>query len=188
MKNIIIFASGKGSNAANIIQYFKKNGKAQVALIVCNNPEAGVLNIADTYNIPSLVIDKEQLKETQFTEQIKAYDPALIVLAGFLLKIEATFVRTFAGKIVNIHPSLLPKYGGKGMYGQKVHQAVCAAREKSSGITIHYVNEHYDEGAPILQAFCTLAPEEKPEDLAAKISLLEKRYFPVTLEHLLDTQ
>lgn len=186
MHSLILFASGRGSNVQAIIDFFSTNNKAKAALIVCNNPEAGVLAIAEKHNIPTLIIDRKTFKEPEFIAQLQSYSPTLIVLAGFLWKVPDAVVQAFPEQIINIHPALLPKYGGKGMYGHNVHAAVVAAQEKESGITIHYVNEHYDEGATILQAHCTLAKEESPETLASKIHQLEHFYFPRAIEFLLD--
>lgn len=186
MHQLILFASGRGSNVQAVIDYFEGKEKARVALIVCNNPEAGVLEIAKKNNIPVQLIDRKFFKEAEFVTLIKEYNPSLLVLAGFLWKVPETVVQGFAGKIINIHPALLPKYGGKGMYGSNVHQAVVAAAEKESGITIHFVNEHYDEGATILQAHCSLLPEDNHESLAEKIHKLEHYFFPRTIEFLLD--
>ncbi len=186
MHQLILFASGSGSNVQAIIDYFATHGKAQAALIVCNNPEAGVLAIAARHGIPVLPIDRKSFKEPAFVTTLKSYNPSLIVLAGFLWKVPDAVVGAFPGRIINIHPALLPKYGGKGMYGHHVHQAVVTAGEKESGITIHYINEHYDEGAAILQARCSLLPEDTPDTLAAKIQKLEHYFFPRTIEFLLN--
>lgn len=186
MHQLILFASGRGSNVQAIIDFFGSNNKVKPALIVCNNPEAGVLEIAARHKVPTLIIDRKSFKEPDFVAQLQKYSPSLIVLAGFLWKVPEVVVQAFPNKIINIHPALLPKYGGKGMYGHNVHAAVVAAQEKESGITIHYVNEHYDEGATILQAHCTLAKEDTPETLASKIHQLEHFYFPRAIEFLLD--
>jgi len=185
MHSLVIFASGAGSNAAAIIDYFKKNGKARVSLIVSNKAEAGVLDIARREEIPFLIINKKTFAETLLIEQINDCKPSLIVLAGFLWKIPETLVHAFPGKIINIHPALLPNYGGKGMYGHHVHDAVIAAKDQESGITIHYVNEHYDEGNTILQARCKIAENDTPADLAKNIHKLEHFYFPRAIEFLL---
>ncbi len=186
MHSIVIFASGAGTNAAAIINHFKHHANAKVALIVCNNPEAGVLEIARREEIPYLLIDKRTLHETLLLEQLSSFSPSLIVLAGFLWKIPESLVRAFPGKIINIHPALLPSFGGKGMYGERVHEAVIASGGKESGITIHYVNEHYDEGDIILQARCHIAPGDTPETLAVKIHRLEHYYLPRTTAFLLE--
>ncbi|WP_344822937.1 phosphoribosylglycinamide formyltransferase [Rurimicrobium arvi] len=184
---IVIFASGRGSNAAAIIRYFKTNGKAHVALIVCNKATAGVLDIAAQNNIPYLLIDRESFETPAFLAALSSYQPAWIVLAGFLWKVPASVLAAFPGKVINIHPALLPKYGGKGMYGTYVHQAVINAAEKHSGITIHLANEHYDEGDVLLQASCFLSPGETSASLAAKIAGLEHYYLPRTLEYLIQS-
>ena len=185
MHPLILFASGNGSNVQAVIDYFSKDQQAFVALIVCNNPNAGVLDIAGKHQIPVQLIDRVSFKEDSFIETLQQYNPALIVLAGFLWKIPESVVAAFPGNIINIHPALLPKYGGKGMYGSNVHKAVVAAGEKESGITIHFVNEHYDEGATIIQAHCKLLPEDAAETLAEKIQELEHYFFPRTIEFLL---
>lgn len=186
MHSLIIFASGKGSNAAAIIDYFKKNGQARVALIVTNKQDAGVLEIANREHIPFLIIDRKTFGETLLLEQLQEHKPSLIVLAGFLWKIPETLVRAFPDKIINIHPALLPAYGGKGMYGHHVHQAVLAAGAQQSGITIHRVNEAYDEGATIVQACCPVEKDDTADQLAARIHQLEHYFFPRTIEFLLS--
>jgi phosphoribosylglycinamide formyltransferase-1 len=183
--NLVIFASGAGSNAAAIIEWFKANGKATVSLIVCNKPGAGVLQIAEREGIPTLMVGKGAFDEPANLELIRAHNPALIILAGYLWKIPEILTRTFPDKIINIHPALLPAYGGKGMYGSNVHNAVIAAGDKESGITIHYVNEEYDKGNVILQAHCPILPGDTPETLAASIHKLEHYFFPRTIEYLL---
>lgn len=183
--NIIIFASGAGSNAQQIINYFKKDKKTKIALIVCNNPRAGVLQIAANEGIPVLLIQKEEFFKNGYLKEIKKYHPDLIILAGFLWKIPEILITHFPNQIINIHPALLPAYGGKGMYGTAVHKAVIDANEKESGITIHYVDDKYDHGEIIFQARCFLDPEETPESLAHKIHKLEHQYFAVTIENIL---
>lgn len=187
-KSIILFASGRGKNAAAIIQYFNKAGGAKVNLIVCNNAGAGVLNIAREYNIPFLIIDRTTLDGKLLAEQLNEYHPDLIVLAGFLWKIPLSLLNLFPDKIINIHPALLPGYGGKGMYGMHVHEAVIRAKDTETGITIHYVNEHYDEGAHILQAYCKIGPTDDALSVAQKIARLEHTFFPKTIEYLLYEQ
>ncbi len=186
MDNLIIFASGAGTNAAAIINWFKANGKARVSLIVCNKPQAGVLKIAERENIPTLLIDKQSIQSDEFVTTLKSYNPTLIVLAGFLWKIPTTMTTAFPDKIINIHPALLPKYGGKGMYGHHVHETLIAAGEQESGITIHYVNEAYDEGNTIVQAHCPVVAGDTPDSLAARIHQLEHYYFPRVIEFLLQ--
>lgn len=186
MHSLVIFASGRGSNAAAIIDYFRTTGNARVSLIVSNNADAEVLNLAREQHIPFLVIDRHTVQEQLLAEQLKEYRPDLIILAGFLWKVPDSLLQQFPGKFVNIHPALLPRYGGKGMYGLRVHEAVVAAGEKESGITIHYVNEHYDEGTQILQARCSLRQGETAASLALRIGELEHFFFPRTIEYLLQ--
>lgn len=187
MHSLVIFASGRGSNAAAIIDYFRQTGLAKVALIVSNKADAGVLDIAREAHIPFLIIDRKTFGEALLIDQIMACKPSLIVLAGFLWKLPDALVQAFPDKIINIHPALLPKYGGKGMYGHHVHAAVLAAAEKVSGISIHYVNEHYDEGQVIVQASCPVQAGDTPDDLAARIHRLEHFFFPRTIEFLLQS-
>ncbi len=186
MDELIIFASGAGSNAAAIIAWFNANKKAKVSLIVCNKPEAGVLKIAAKEGIPTLLIDKQTIKSEDLVARMQACNPALIVLAGFLWKIPETITSAFPGKIINIHPALLPSYGGKGMYGHHVHEAVIAAGAKESGITIHYVNEAYDKGNIIVQAHCPVHTNDTADTLAGRIHQLEHFYFPRVIEYLLS--
>ncbi len=188
MHSLIIFASGTGTNANAIIEYFKKNGKAKVSLIVSNKADAGVLDIARREEIPFLIVDRKTFHETLLLEQLSSYKPSLIVLAGFLWKIPDALIHAFPGKIINIHPALLPSYGGKGMYGHNVHNAVIDAKEKESGITIHYVNEHYDEGDVIVQARCKVESTDGANELAKRIHKLEHFYFPRAIEFLLNDQ
>src|SRR4030095_12929588 len=184
MKQIAIFSSGAGSNAKKIIDHLgslkeKNISTAIVSLIVCNKPEAGVLKIAEENNIPALLIEKEKFfRGNAYIDELKAADIGFIVLAGFLWKIPVDLIKAFHGKMINIHPALLPKYGGKGMYGKFVHEAVIVNKEKESGITIHYVDEVYDHGQIILQATCPVAENETPETLAKKVQVLEHRHFP----------
>jgi len=185
MHNIILFASGKGSNIQAILDYFKNTKTFNPVLIVSNKADAGALDIAKENQIAYDVIDREKFKSVEFLKKINDLQPRLIVLAGFLWKIPETFVSAFPNKIINIHPALLPKYGGKGMYGMNVHEAVIAAKEKESGITIHYVNENYDEGNHICQAHCSISPEDTATTLAQKIHQLEHYFFPRTIEFLL---
>ena len=185
MHNLIIFASGKGSNAQAIIDHFKIMGTARVALIVTNKQDAGVLDIAKAEHIPFLIVDKKTFGETLLIDQLQEHNPSLIILAGFLWKVPAAIVKAFSGRIINIHPALLPKYGGKGMYGNNVHEAVITAGDTQSGITIHQVNDAYDEGAIILQAACPVMPGDTAATLAGNIHRLEHFYFPRTVEFLL---
>ena len=184
MKRIAIFSSGTGSNAKKIIDHLeslkdKAVSTAIVSLIVCNKPEAGVLKIAEENNIPTLLIEKEKFfRGNAYIDALKPAGVDFIVLAGFLWKIPVALIRAFHEEMINIHPALLPKYGGKGMYGNFVHEAVIANKEKESGITIHYVDEVYDHGQIILQATCLVAEDETPESLAKKVQVLEHRHFP----------
>jgi phosphoribosylglycinamide formyltransferase-1 len=186
MHSLIIFASGRGSNTAAIIDHFKKSSEAHIALIVTNKADAEVLEIARNEHIPFLIIDRQSFKETLLLDQLQEYKPSLIILAGFLWKIPDTLVQAFPRRIINIHPALLPGYGGKGMYGHNVHDAVLAAKEKESGITIHYVNEVYDNGGIIMQARCRVQETDSADELAARIHKLEHFYFPRVIEFLLE--
>jgi len=190
MKQIAIFSSGTGSNAKKIIDHLASlNEKGisvpVVSLIVCNKPGAGVLKIAADNNIPALLIEKEKFfRGNAYIDELRDKDIDFIVLAGFLWKVPAQLIKAFHGKMINIHPALLPKYGGKGMYGNFVHEAVIANKEKESGITIHYVDEVYDHGQIILQATCLVEEDEIPESLAKKVQVLEHRHFPPAVAFL----
>lgn len=187
MKKIALFASGAGSNAQKIIDHFRHADRVDVALIVCNKPEAGVLKIAAKEAIPSLLLEKEKFfRGNAYTDELKKAGIDVIVLAGFLWKVPATLIKAFPGKIINIHPALLPKYGGKGMYGRQVHQAVIDNREKISGITIHYVDELYDHGDIIFQATCPVLDEDTADTLAGRIHQLEHEHYPRVIESLLN--
>jgi formyltetrahydrofolate-dependent phosphoribosylglycinamide formyltransferase len=184
--NIAIFASGTGSNALQIISRFSQSDTTKVALIVCNKPGAGVLQIAATNNIPSLKIEKERFFNADaYLPELQKHNIDFIVLAGFLWKIPGLLIKAYPKKIINIHPALLPKYGGKGMYGHFVHEAVIANKEKQSGITIHYVDELYDHGAVIFQATCAVDENETPESLAQKIHMLEHKHYALVIADLL---
>ena len=184
--NIAIFASGAGSNANKIIDHFKSNTYINIALVVCNKPGAGVLNIAASNNIPTLLIEKEKFfRGNAYVDELKEAGIDFIVLAGFLWKIPSALIKAYHNKIINIHPALLPNYGGKGMYGSFVHNAVIAAKEKESGITIHFVDELYDHGSVIFQATCPILPGDTAETLAERIHALEHRHYPEVIEKLL---
>jgi len=188
--HVAIFASGAGSNARKIIEYFEGGSagsktRIKVSLIVCNVPGAGVLEIAKEKGIPTLLINKEEFARTGYVESLRNADIHFIVLAGFLWKVPAVLVNAYPRSIINIHPALLPKYGGRGMYGARVHEAVIDAGEKESGITIHWVNEQYDEGAIIFQATCLVESGDTPAMLANKIHALEHAHFAPTIEKLL---
>ena len=179
MKKIAKFASGSGSNAENIIQYFAQKPQFCVKSVFCNVPDAYVLERAKKYRIPSFVFNREEFRNPdKVFRQLQEQEIDFIVLAGFLWLMPSFITAAWPNKIVNIHPALLPAYGGKGMYGHHVHEAVIAAGEKESGITIHYVNDHYDQGAIIFQAKCPVLPTDTPDDLAARVHELEYRYFP----------
>ena len=179
MKKIAIFASGSGSNAENIIQYFAQKPQFCVKSVFCNVPDAYVLERAKKYRIPSFVFNREEFRNPdKVFRQLQEQEIDFIVLAGFLWLMPSFITAAWPNKIVNIHPALLPAYGGKGMYGHHVHEAVISAGEKESGITIHYVNDHYDQGAIIFQAKCPVLPTDTPDDLAARVHELEYRYFP----------
>jgi phosphoribosylglycinamide formyltransferase-1 len=186
--HIAIFASGAGSNARKIIEFFENKGlriSIKVSLIVCNVPGAGVLDIAEEKGIPSLMINKTDFTANGYVESLKNAGIDFIVLAGFLWKVPEVLVKAYPKAIINIHPALLPKYGGKGMYGARVHEAVIEAGEKESGITIHWVNENYDEGAIIFQAKCSIDASDTATSLANKIHALEHAHFATTIEKLL---
>jgi formyltetrahydrofolate-dependent phosphoribosylglycinamide formyltransferase len=183
--NIAIFASGAGSNAQAIIHHFRNSAEVKIALIVSNKPEAGVLKIAEKENIPSLIIEKEKFfRGNAYVDELKEKGIDFVVLAGFLWKVPSALIKAYPNKIVNIHPALLPQYGGKGMYGHFVHEAVINNKEKESGITIHYVDELYDHGSIILQAKCDVNAADTPGSLAGKIHLLEHKHYAGVIERL----
>ena len=185
-QHIAIFASGAGSNAQKIIDHFNHgNRNASVVLIVSNNPAAGVLKIAQKENIPSLVINRKRFYEDSYQDELKKYNLDLVVLAGFMWKIPPALIHSYPNKIVNIHPALLPKYGGKNMYGNFVHEAVLKAGEKESGITIHYVDEIYDHGKIIFQAKCRVSQEDTVSTLAEKIHALEHENYSPVIENII---
>ena len=185
--SILIFASGNGSNAENLIKYFKKKNIEINWIVATNNSEAGVIERCIKLNVPYFVISKDELNKKSLLEKIKMIDPSLIILAGFLLKIPEKIIDDFPQKIVNIHPSLLPKYGGKGMYGMNVHKRVIENKELESGISVHYVNNHYDEGEIIFQKKIEIVYPTNALNLSKEIHKLEMEYFPVTIEKLLNS-
>ena len=186
MKKLAIFASGTGTNAAKIIEHFKGSNLAKVALVVCNKPGAGVLTIAENNQIPTLIINKERFNSPySYLAELADVEIDFIVLAGFLWKMPVSIINAYPKAIINIHPALLPKYGGKGMYGSKVHEAVIADGETETGITIHYVNEQYDEGAIIFQATCTIEAADNAAIVATKVHALEHAHFAKVVEGLL---
>jgi len=185
MKKIALLASGSGSNAENIVRYFDGKAGWEFPVILSNKADAYVHERAKNLKIPSFTISKAGFESGEALQLLQQYAVDFIVLAGFLLKIPANLLQAYPDKIINIHPALLPKYGGKGMYGMYVHEAVVAHRETETGITVHYVNENYDEGHIIFQARCEVLPSDTPEDVAAKVHALEYRYFPGVIEELL---
>jgi phosphoribosylglycinamide formyltransferase-1 len=187
MKRIVIFASGSGTNAENLIKFFHNRENASVIQVLSNNPLAKVLDRCKTLKVSALSFNKKAFTETNDVLNIlKASKPDLIVLAGFLWKFPEFILNEYMNKVINVHPALLPKYGGKGMYGMRVHEAVVANNETETGITIHYVNEHYDEGAVIFQTKCSVEKNDTAEDVAAKIHELEMEHFPKVVEQLLN--
>lgn len=187
MKKIAIFASGSGSNAENIICFFAKNPEICVNSVFCNVPDAYVLERAKKYHIPTHVFNREAFRDPgKVLRQLKEEGIDFIVLAGFLWLLPDCITSAYPNRIVNIHPALLPSYGGKGMYGHHVHEAVITAGEKESGITIHYVNNHYDEGTIIFQAKCPVLPGDTPDTLAARIHELEYAHFPRVIEEVIN--
>ena len=185
MKKIVIFASGSGTNAENIMKYFVKTKIGTVAAVFTNNPNAQVIDRAKNYGVTIEVFSKDQLIEGEVLQKIDAIQPDWIILAGFLLKFPQKITAAYPQKIINIHPALLPKYGGKGMYGMHIHRAIVENKEKETGITIHFVNENYDEGAIMFQQSIILTGEETPEVVATKIHELEYKYFPEVIEKLM---
>lgn len=186
MKRVVIFASGSGSNAENLIKFFQNSARVSVVQVLTNNPQAKVLDRCKTLNVSALSFNRIAFNKSQDVLNILKYSqPDLIVLAGFLWKFPEFILQEFQNKVINIHPALLPNYGGKGMYGMHVHEAVVSNRESETGITIHYVNENYDEGAIIFQAKCPVLPTDTAEDVAAKIHELEMEHFPKVVEELL---
>jgi len=188
MKNIAIFASGSGTNAQKIMEYFEKDSNVQVSLILVNNPKAGVIQRAEKFDVPVIKFNRQQFSHSdEIVDILLSNQIDLVVLAGFLWLVPQNMVTAFPNQIINIHPALLPKYGGKGMYGHRVHEAVIAAKEKESGITIHYVNEKYDEGNIIAQYKCDISPTDTPDSLAGNIHKLEHQYFPKVIENILNS-
>lgn len=189
MKNIVLFASGSGSNVENIVQYFQDRLNVTIAMVLTNKRNAKVLDRCNRLNISSLCFNKIAFERTDcILDILTNTNPDLIVLAGFLWKVPEKIIKTFPNKIINIHPALLPKYGGKGMYGMKVHEAVKFNNEHETGITIHFVNENYDEGAIIHQATTKISLDDDAESIAEKVHALEYEHFPRTIEKLLREQ
>mgnify|MGYP000866444211 FL=1 len=186
MKRIVIFASGSGTNAENLIRFFQNNDNVEVIQVLSNNPHAKVLDRAKNLNISVLSFNRTAFsKSNHILDILKSYEPDLIILAGFLWKFPEFILNEFPNKVINLHPALLPKFGGKGMYGMHVHNAVIEHKESKSGITIHYVNENYDEGAVIFQAKFDVLSSDSAENVAAKVHLLEMEHFPKVVNSLL---
>ena len=185
MKRLAILATGSGSNAEKIMEHFAHSSKGKVVLVAANKTTAGVLARAQKFGVPTFTFTRPELEEGLLLEKLREAQVDWVILAGFLLKAPDALIRAFPNRMVNIHPALLPKYGGKGMYGHHVHEAVKAAGETESGITIHLVNEHYDEGKIIFQAATDIAPEDNAESIAQKVLALEHRYFAEVIESLL---
>ena len=185
MKHLVLFASGSGSNVENIHDKFASE-PIQIDCVFVNNPHAGVIDRCIRLGIPYKLFNREEWNNGQVLKDLLHYSPDLIVLAGFLWKMPPSIIQSFNQKIINIHPSLLPKFGGKGMYGHFVHEAVIASNEKESGITIHWVNQQYDEGGIIFQSHCEITENDNPESLAQKIHQLEFQYFPEIIKNILN--
>lgn len=184
---MILFASGNGSNAENIVKHFAGSDKIRVCALYCNNPKAGVIQRMKQLDIPVHLFNKTTLSDPElFMPLVQQYQPDLIVLAGFLWLMPEYLVKQYPNKIINIHPALLPKFRGKGMFGHHVHEAVLANHEKEHGITIHVVNEKYDEGQQILQAKFDLEPDDNLESIQSKIAKLEMHYFPEAITRILN--
>lgn len=185
MKNIAIFASGTGTNARKIIEHFADKEDIAVRLVVSNRSDAPVLAIAGEFGIDTLLLSRREFYETQqLLTDLKNYGIDFVVLAGFLWLIPSYLVKQYEGRMINIHPALLPKYGGRGMYGMHVHRAVAGSGDSETGITIHWVNDRYDEGAAVFQARCPVYPGDSPESIAKRVQQLEHRYFPLVVEKL----
>lgn len=184
MKKLAILASGSGSNAEKIMEHFRHSTKAQVALVASNKPDAYVLERAAKAGVPSFTFTRKEMEEGILLRKLQEMKIDWVILAGFLLKISDHLIQAFPDRMVNIHPALLPRYGGKGMYGAHVHEAVKAAGDTETGITIHLVNEHYDEGKIVFQAATSIDPSDTPETIASKIHALEHRYFPEVIDSL----
>ncbi|BDC99754.1 phosphoribosylglycinamide formyltransferase [Persicobacter psychrovividus] len=187
MKKIAIFASGSGSNAQKIAEHFQDHPSITVSLILCNNPSAYCLTRAENLGIPSYVFDRPTFRDaSKMMAVLQENEIDFIVLAGFLWLVPPYLVEAYPNRILNIHPALLPKFGGKGMYGMNVHQAVVEAQEKETGITIHYVNERYDEGATVFQATVAVESTDSPEQVAEKIHALEYAHFPAVIQQVVE--
>ena len=187
MKRIAIFASGSGTNAENLIKHFRTHPLGQVEMVLTNRPEAGVIERSKKLGVETVIFTRQAFYETdQILELLKERKIDLLVLAGFLWLVPSNIIEAFEGRLINIHPAILPKYGGKGMYGNRVHQAVIDSGDTESGITIHHVNQAYDEGSIIFQAGCEVLDDDTPDSLAERIHQLEYKYFPKVVEDLLN--
>lgn len=187
MKRIVLFASGSGSNVENIIHHFQEDPGVAISCVLSNNREAQVFERCSRLKVSALYFNRHSFYGSDcILEFLRSVDPDLIVLAGFLWKVPENLIRQFPGKIINIHPALLPKYGGKGMYGMHVHRSVKENKERETGITIHYVNENYDEGAIISQVKIALDDADTPESIAEKVHGLEYRHFPKVIQKILS--
>ncbi|MCH1433048.1 MAG: phosphoribosylglycinamide formyltransferase [Flavobacteriaceae bacterium] len=186
-KRIILFASGNGSNVEEICRFFEQDTTVTVSAVLTNKATAGVIKRVNQFGLEAQVFDKTSFTNGTLLKKVEKINPDLIILAGFLWKIGKDWVKAFPNKIINIHPALLPKYGGKGMYGSHVHKAVKVNRELETGITIHYVNEAYDKGATIFQSKVSISNQDTADEIAAKVHQLEHRHFPLVIEQLLKT-
>ncbi len=186
MFNLAVFASGNGSNAENIIRYFKSNNRAQVKLVATNKNSAKVITKSGKLGVPTILFTKEELESNSLLDKMQNHKIDFIILAGFLLKIPKEFLKFYKNKVVNIHPSLLPKYGGSGMFGSNVHKAVFKSKDLETGITIHYVNEEYDKGNIIFQAKCEIKNRESVKQIEKKVHKLEMKFYPIIIESLLN--
>jgi phosphoribosylglycinamide formyltransferase-1 len=188
MKNLVLLASGSGSNVENIISHFKNNPAINVSCVLTNKSNAGVLDRCNRLSIPAFYFNKHAFATGEVLNYLKSVNPDLIILAGFLKKIPKAWINVFPNKIINIHPALLPKYGGKGMYGEYVHRAVKNSQDVETGITIHHVNENYDEGNIIFQARTKVSPEDTVAQIAQKVHKLEYEHYPQVIENLLKDE
>lgn len=187
-KNIAIFASGGGSNAEKIMSFFSQHQTIQVKVVLTNNSEAGVLAKAKKFHVESVIFDSKKTDGNHLLKLMQDFSVDFIVLAGYLKKVPAEITKAYKNKLVNVHPALLPKFGGPGMYGINVHRAVVASKEKISGMTIHYVNDHYDEGAIIEQHSCEISADDTPEIVAEKVLQLEHKFFAPCIEKLIENE
>ena len=186
LKNLVIFASGSGSNAEKIFEYFKDSNEVSITHIFSNNPEAGVISRAERLAIPCTIFTRAEYKDGTLLKKIQSLNTDWVILAGFLWLVPSDFIQAYPQRIVNLHPALLPKFGGKGMYGMHVHRAVVENKETQTGITIHYVNENYDEGKIIFQKIVNLTGTESPDEVAEKIYELEQTHFPLIIEKIIN--